>query len=70
MSHDCPRITHEAVLMALTPLKMGARLRGGLRGGSDGGRVTARRHPEVWSWAARGVAGGGGGTAELGRSRG
>jgi hypothetical protein len=31
-----------AALMALTPLKKGARLRGGLRGGNDGGRVTAR----------------------------
>jgi hypothetical protein len=27
------------------------------------------RHPEVWSWAARGVAKGGGGAAELGQSR-
>jgi hypothetical protein len=31
-----------AVLMALTPLKTGARLRAGLRGGTMAGRVTAR----------------------------
>jgi hypothetical protein len=39
--------------MALTPLKKGARLRGGL-GGSDGGAVTARAASEVRSWATQG----------------
>jgi hypothetical protein len=34
------------------------------------GRVTARAASEVWSWAARGAAGGGGGTAELGGAEG
>jgi hypothetical protein len=39
--------------MALTPLKMGVRLRGGIKGGggSDGGRVTAQA-------ASRGVGAG------------
>jgi hypothetical protein len=34
------------------------------------GRVTARVASEVWSWVAQGAAGGGGGTAKLGRAGG
>jgi hypothetical protein len=52
--------------MALTPLKMGARLRGGLSGVNDGGASNGSGGIRRWSWVARGVAGGGGGTAELG----
>jgi hypothetical protein len=58
-----------AALMALTTLKMGARLRRGLRGGSDGGRVTAQAASRGVELVAQGVAGGSGGMAELGRSR-
>jgi hypothetical protein len=41
-------------LMALTPLKTGARLRGGLRGGNDGGATNSSGGIRGWSWAARG----------------
>jgi hypothetical protein len=41
-------------LVALTPLKMGARLRGGLRGGDDGGASNGSGGIRGWSWAARG----------------
>jgi hypothetical protein len=44
-----------AVLMALTPLKTGARLRAGLRGGGDdGGASNGSSGIRGWSWAARG----------------
>jgi hypothetical protein len=39
--------------MALTPMKMGARLRGGLRGG-DGGVSNGTGGIRGWSWVARG----------------
>jgi hypothetical protein len=42
-------------LMALTPLKTRARLRGGLRGGgNDGGASNGSGGIQGWSWAARG----------------
>jgi hypothetical protein len=41
-------------LMALTPLKTGARLRGGLKGGNDGGASNGSGGIRGWSWAAWG----------------
>jgi hypothetical protein len=55
-----------AALMALASLRIGARLRGGLRGEMMAGRVTARAASKVWSWVPRGAVGCGVGAAELG----
>jgi hypothetical protein len=41
-------------LMALTPLKTGARLRGGLSEGNDGGASNGSGGIQGWNWVARG----------------
>jgi hypothetical protein len=48
----------------------GGEVKRGKSRGSDGGASNGSGwHPEVWSWAVWGVAGGVGGAAELGQSR-
>jgi hypothetical protein len=50
-------------------IEEGGEVRGELRGSDGGASNGSGQHPEVWSWAARGVEGGGGGAAELEPSR-